>query len=274
MSEREPRKFSRREVFRYGRNAAVGMVIGLGVDQVPRLAEFTDTTSDIIFPQGQRERLGQTDSLCLFFGGATVRSSTTLAEPIIGELETLGAVGCVEYAKSGLDPQSIVEQLKKLQGLYHIKELSIYGSSLGTQVAGEVLAKVKEQFTLGYLIMDSTPPSFAYTDQKRALGFVSEADTVYDGGFLLTAAANIVVYHNPLERGTAYPGLAWEQLQILRNGEVHLGLLAEMAVRDRSKVAFLTTQDPEKDLVIDALAARNRLREIFPHMGVYTIGGN
>ncbi|HEX8931552.1 MAG TPA: hypothetical protein VF810_00175, partial [Patescibacteria group bacterium] len=238
---------------------ALGLLAdNIGVDV---WGELVPDKSAVKFFAGQKERLkkGETDSLCLVFGGDTVRTPDQLAMPILGDLSNFGAVAQVDYANDGFDVKNIAQEIIKLQkDNPNLKKLSVYGQSLGPMVAGLVFEELRKrecQIELDYLVMDSTPTSLADTRYP----FASPVIDVLDGKggcALFTAGANTLVYGNPFQPGSAPPLLFDAEADILETGKSALEFLASVAKEHGSHVAMFRVEDASKDNVIDPVKAQ------------------
>lgn len=243
------------------------------VDQVPRLAELTDTSSDVRFVEGQEKRF-PSESGVLVLGGLTTRSAEMFAEALTPSLEVLGPIMYAEYAKDDLDVGSLGKDLVRLQEKTGMNRLSFYGLSTGTQVAGELVEHIGDRFQFDHIFMDCTPTSLEDTDAEAVAKLLGKTTGVYDGGFGITAYSNFSVYGNPFESGASWPGLTWDQFESAKGGRKSLASLAEIVKRDNTHVVLLTPLDPAKDEVVDSEEAEYNLRGFFPNMDIYRLGGN
>lgn len=265
--------FNRRKLFSFMAGAtAVVAAETIGDSVVARVPELIlPSQSKIIFPERQKARISEKNSTCIVLGGSNFGSSKRLVDWLSPALEPLGAVAYVEYAKNGLDTPSIAKEIKRLKDL-GITEISFYGHSLGTQVAGMVMQDLEGQgndIRLKHIIMDCTPPSLAYTLSAKTSNMINNLPPEAS----ITYLSNALVHGNPIANESSSPALLDEQLEALANGEQHLSFLASAVARHQSKVTLLTPETPEKDTLIDARRATPRLKKIFPSLHVEYIGG-
>jgi len=273
MTEHSPKRFSRRTLGKAALWTSVAVGIPAAIDQGPRVVEYLPPThSEIVFQSQQERRLAEANSACLIFGGATIRSPEGLMHALTPALEPLGPVGGILYAKDDLDTKSIAANIRRLKHNYGIADYSLYLHSLGAQVAGEVLELVGEEITINHIFLDCVPPSFAYLDHSTSARLIG--DVPYDGGALVTGFANFSTYGTPFQEGSAYSGLLWDEFEALRAGERYIGDVAVVAKRDNSTVSYLTPKDPTADTIVNSPAAEERLRELFPGLRAYRLGGN
>jgi hypothetical protein len=236
--------------------------------------------ADIGFLDGQEGRLkrGETDTLALVFGGANTRSADHQAKPIGAELAHLGAVSYVKYANNDVDIQGIADKIEKLQRKYpKLESLSVYGVSIGTQIAGGVMAELIKRgssLKLKDLVMDSTPVDFATTDFKW-IKPLTVPIYLLGGDPITTAGANTVVWGDPFEPGSTPPRTYASQGMVLRNGADYLRLLSGITASHHTRIAYLRANRPEKDTTIDPVASEDQLRrDFFPNMQTYKVSGS
>ncbi len=257
---------SRRWFLGTGAKALGGAVV---VDQLPKLAEMLDTRSSIRFLPGEKRR---SESAVLVLGGVTVSDSKGLAQDLPA-LKQLGPVMYAHYAQTGLQIPRLAKDLLAIKEELGVEYLSIYGHSMGVQIAGAITQHVGDKFRFPMIFMDDPTPDLKdtrFNGVAQAIAGIPE----YHGGTLLTEVFDIEAYHDPFAGYAAMPDLLWDQGQMLYHGKRFLPPLAAVVNRDNTIVNVLHPQDPKKDPVINFQAAERDLRPSFPHMRVFGLGGN
>lgn len=274
IEQESPNSFGRRVFLsRAAQLFAAGTEATVLVGQSPRVREHLPPShATIKFELNQEQKLQHSTSLCLMFGGATIRSMKPTADVLTPVLEQLGPVGYIEYAKHGLDVASIATHIRKLQKEHpDIKNLSIYAHSLGAQVAGELMELLGDEMTLRHVFLDCVAPSLDYVDHPNvARGFQYASDVT---GEISTVALNMFVHRRPHKWDLAPTGLLRDQVDRLHHGERYIASLASKAARDKTYVVLLTPLDPQKDPVVDAENSEKRLKELFLNLEVARIEG-
>lgn len=261
---------------------AVGATVLLG-DQLMRLAtgEFEGSqNSTLWFGPEQQERLEGAESMCLFFGGASVEEPQKLgfADALTPALQKLGPVGYINYAKTGVKAEDIAEAIKEKQEQYGIKNVSLYLDSAGLQAAGDALAILGDDITVTHAFLDSNPTTVQTTRFPDADILFHTLDALgYDGGFILMAYTNDRAYHDAFKDGAAHAGLGWDQGRIVAEGPIHVRKFADKAMHDKTKLAFLRVGDVTTDGVVDPIGSEKSLRDDFgldKAMITRLLGGN
>lgn len=238
--------------------------------------------SQVVFSDEQRERLKnpEKDMISLVFGGAAWRSAVELHKAVAPGLERDNLeVGYVDYSVDGVDMESIAKGIADLQDEFpNLKKIGIYGHSMGTQVAAGALALLRarhhKDINLEYVIMDGTPPDTAATRLAGPAGALYDLDPVIDESVLLTLGTNQVIYHDTFKANSAPPRLLWDEGRVMRNGREYLGYLSTIAEADGTRVYYIRTDDPTKDIMNDPDISEAEYRQMFRYFEAIRMTSN
>ena len=127
---------------------------------------------------------------------------------------------------------------------------------------------------LEHLIMDHTPPDMSHVDNAAFYDRIATFNDLYDGSAIFPMIANMKLYGNPFQPGTAPTHLFQEDGVILQKGLSYMLMLAAIAKQDGTKVGFLTPKERERDNGTDAARSEASHKIFFPKMDTFEIAHN
>lgn len=262
---------------------AIGIGAAIVIDQGPNLGEriFNREQSTIGLAEGQTlDRT--TESGVLLLSGLPGRSARSIADALTPSLGQLGTVMYADYGSNGIDVPTLGKTLEKIQGGTSMKTLSLYGQSMGLEVAGELIPYIGKKFDLNYVFADCSPEDFSDVPFGE-IGQLLSDDPVYAGGAIPTAINDIVVYGNPIEayvsNDSATPALYWNEITAVRDGRRLVGTLTNYintyntTHKHKAKMVFLHPQNLAKDPITKDGKVLEDLQKVVPGTIDAPVGG-
>lgn len=216
LEELLDRRISRRSLLRgFGKVATVGASV-LAADTLAGEYLWGGTNPEIK-TLATGERKGFESSATLVIGGFGVSDTTNLATSVAPVLEQYGSIAHLEYSSNGIHMGDLVDSAKDYIDKNNIKNLRIYGHSMGGMVAVALAANIAKDVELSALLLDCSPASYEdVRSQDRA------------GTWLLHTTDELSLHFGPLTR------LGMEVMRPIAKGDDDYFRICERAINKLS----------------------------------------